>query len=1095
MIGETKEKKHVYLMGKPQVKKHGKPNDHPLPISEDAEAMQLFALLLLSREFCPDEGVVTEQNEVRREWLLAKLYPDLFAAEPQRARDRMAYALKKLEAALQIRADMGAMKRERNVVVAALDHLVMDVREIEQAAKQIHTPKNQESVIALADRPLLDGMPYLWLQETPFQKVRVELDSCFLTALARQADSQVVQMERANEAGRLADADACRSKALPLLDKAAERLRGYGGLHGRPEHAPLLPLKAQFLDLRRRAAYPLPDAGEADGAADTVPPPTHNLPSPATSFVGREGELADIQALLTSGRLVTLTGMGGCGKTRLAVQAAWNLLGGWESVRLVELAGLNAPDQIPPAMAAVLGVAEQKGITVTDALTAFLQDKRMLLLLDNCEHLLRDEGSRDKGSSDDGLGDDDCGTIVAALLRSCPTLSVLATSREPLNIAGEHLCRVPPLPFPAPDFLPEGVADPVAALLGYDAARLFVDRALQFRRFTPGPENVGPVAAICAALDGIPLALELAAARVRALPLEQIAEMLSDRFGLLTTGRRESPSRHKTLRAVIDWSYDLLNGAEQGLLRHLSVFAGGWTLDAAEAVGTPEGGDILDLLNSLVDKSMVIADLAASPGRYRMLETVRQYAQDRLREAGGWEETHRRHRDHFLALAEEAAPHLKGPEPTRWLDRLETEVSNLRVALEWRTDEPAVRLACALTRFWLVRGYLQEGGQWLERGARSADDVSEHLRAKALNCAGSLAFASGNFQDARRLNEESLAVSQRTGDQAGIAESLNSLGGVVAHQGDYGEAKTLIEESLKLRRQQEDQEGIAGSLNHLGMIANYQYEYDTAKALLQESLAITRSLQDVRGVANGLNNLAIVAYYQGDYTAAQARFEEALALWRPLGDRYSIAKSFSGLGEIALRLSDYEAAQKNYAESLAMRRQFGDTYGTANSLNGLGEAALSRGDFQAARGFLEESLALRRQMGDTQSIAHSLHNLGEVALRQSEYAAARESFLSSLRLMRESEDQYGIAHSLESLAAACVLPEQAASAARLLGAAETLRVAIGSPRPPSAEEEYRSRVAAVREALGDAAFTAAWEEGWAMSWEQAVAYALEEDSP
>ena len=410
-------------------------------------------------------------------------------------------------------------------------------------------------------------------------------------------------------------------------------------------------------------------------------------------------------------------------------------------------------------------MAEQKGVTVTEALIAFLQGKRTLLLLDNCEHLLLDDRS----------GKDDCGTFAATLLHACPTLSIMATSRKPLNIDGEQLCPLSPLPFPAPDFLPPDAPDPVAALLAYDAAQLFVDRALQFRRFTPGPENVGPVAAICAALDGIPLALELAAARVKALPLERIAEVLSDRFGLLTNGRRESPARHKTLRAVIDWSFDLLDTKEQGLFCRLSVFAGGWTLDAAEAVGSSEDlprADVLNLLESLVDKSLVIADLTASPGRYRMLETVRQYAEDRLRERGEWEETCRKHRDFFLALTEEAAPQLRGPEQKRLLDRLETEHNNLRAAMGWRADETSLRLAANLSLFWWLCGYLEEGRRWLEHGTEDDANVSKEVRARTLMGAGRLAFVQGKFPEANALYEDNLALRIQLEDRLGTANAF-----------------------------------------------------------------------------------------------------------------------------------------------------------------------------------------------------------------------------------------------------------------------------------------------------------------------------------
>ena len=1079
MTGTTKEKKHVFLMGKPQVKKHGKPDDHPLPVSEDAEAMQLFALLLLSREFCPEEGVVTEQNEVRREWLLTKLYPDLFAAEPQQARDRMAYALKKLEAALQIRADKGALKRERNVVVAALDHLVIDVGEIEQAAKQIHIPKNQESIIALAERPLLDGTHYSWLQQPCFQAVRFALETHYLTALHRRVDSLVVQMEQANAQGKLAQADLCRSEAILFLDKSAQRLNG---------SADLSLFQAKFSDLRARASYPLPDWAALSA------PPASRLPQPVTAFFGRAQEMAEVRDLLASGRLVTLTGMGGGGKTRLALEVAAALeaedgSGGRRGeVRLVELAGLADPDLLPQALGLALGLAERPGVAVMEALIAHLRDGRALLLLDNCEHLLAA-----------------CAGLVSTLLRACPALKVLATSREPLNIHGEYLCQVPPLPFPDPDDRPENAPDPVAALLRYDSARLFLDRALQFRRFTPGPENVRPIAAICAALEGSPLALELAAARVEALPVAQIAEMLSDRFGLLTGGRADSPARHRTLRAVIDWSYDLLDVSEQRLLCRLSVFAGGWTLDAAKAIslsgedgGAADGG-ILELLTGLVDKSLVVAQTESTPVRYRMLETVRQYAQDCLREGREQDEIRRRHRAYYLRLAEDAEPQLKGPDPKPCLDRLEAEIGNFRAALGWRADQESLRLACALRHFWHLGDYLQEGRQWLERETQGMGTVSAAVRARVRDAAGGLAFSQGEFQEALRLHEEGRALwgqlEKTLDEERGAAASLTGLGAATAHLGDYEAAQKLYAESLRLMRHLGDHHGTAEALNGLAMIANYQYDYDTAGALLTESLALRRQIQDVRGIANSLYNLGIIAYFRTDYAAAHSLFAESLALWRPIGDRYSIAKALGGLGEIALHQCDYRAAQEYYRESLEMRRQTGDRYGIANSLNGLAETALHQGDYAAAKKLYEESLDLRRQMGDKQSIPHSVHNLGELALRRGDPVLACTLFRESLGLMRQNKDQFGIANSLEGLASAATSLGQEGKAVRLLAAAEALRQATGNARPPKVQDDSQTLAAALRAALGAEAVTQAGAEGRAMTWEQAVAFALEEDAP
>lgn len=982
--------KRICLMGAARaLLPEGTAGNEALGVSKDAEAIELLALLVLGREFLPPQEVKEEDRadgEVRRDWLAATLYPDLFPQEDGRrtARERVRYLLDKLHPrpdrasarnlrppSLPIRVHLG--ERERAVARVTWKAVSVDVLALREAARQMHLADKQQEVIALGDRPLLEGMTYPWLQTPAFQKVRAELDAYVLAALARQADSQVFQMQQANQAGRLADADACRTRALPLLDTAAERLRGYGELRGRPEYAPLLPFEAQFLDLRRRAAYPLPDAGAADIVST---PPAHNLPSPATSFVGRKRELADIQALLASGRMVTLTGMGGCGKTRLAVQAAWEQLGHWEGVRLVEMAALTAPDQVPQTIATALGVKEQQGVSVTDALVAFLQGRRMLLLLDNCEHLLRDNRSLDDRSEKD-----DCGTTVARLLHACPTLSVLATSRTPLNIGGEHLCPLSPLPCPAPGFLPADAPDPVATLLGYDAARLFLDRVREFQPFTPKPENVAPVAAICAALDGIPLALELAAARVKALPLERIAEMLSDRFGLLTRVRREAPSRHKTLRAVLDWSYDPLTESEKMLLCRLSVFAGGWTLDAAKAVGAPEGaGDffVLNLLTSLVDKSLVIFESASD--RYRMLETVRQYAEDRLRERGEREETRRRHNKFYFHLAEEAYQHLNESDQKHWLDRLDADVNNLRATVtsysESRSaDEEWLRLTAWLSSFWRMRGYLSEGLSHLQKALAQVEDASASTRALAFEGAGNLSH----------------------------------------HLGDYEAARSLLERGLELMRGIDDDEGVAKILTTLGAFEFGMQELAEARVRFQETLEIFRRTNDTRRIPTALVNLGAVAIHQKDYLQARSLFVEGL-------ERF-------------------------------------------------------------------------RQIKDEHNIAHSLYSLANVEQEEGNSVEAERLLQESLRTFRAWKDQWRCILVLETMIDVAVAQGQYKRTGQLWGAAEGLRQRLGTPLQPFILDQYNQMLSGVVEKFGTTSFEAALAEGRAMTWEQAVAFALGEDTP
>jgi len=676
---------------------------------------------------------------------------------------------------------------------------------------------------------------------------------------------------------------------------------------------------------------------KGDGEADRVSRSKHNLPYPLTSFVGREQEIAQLQELLTANRLVTLTGAGGAGKTRLAIEVASRLTDAFaDGVWLVELAALSDPRLVPQAVAQALEVKEQPTRPVIETLGDYLASKKLLLVLDNAEHLL--EG---------------CVQFVDLILRHSPDVAILVTSRERLGMAGELTYRVPSLMVPGP-------RDNVApdALLAYEGVRLFVDRARLLRpHFSVTLENAASLASICYRLDGIPLAIELAAPRLRSMSVDELNQRLDQRFALLTDGSRAALPRHRTLRSTIDWSYDLLTDVEQAMLRRVSVFAGGWTLPAAEEVCAGEGierRDVLDLLSSLADKSMVVPEQEDARTRYRLLETVRQYARDRLEDSGGTAAARVRHRDHYLALAEEADPKLRGAEQAEWLRRLEEEHDNLRAGLEWSLVEAGpkggLRLCGALQRFWWTHGHLTEGRQWCTRvlGKAGAEERTRE-RAYVLNAAGVLSY----------------------------------------HQGDYPAARALYEESLAIRRELGDRSGIAGSLGNLGNVAVNQGDHPAARALQEQSLAIYRELGDRFGTANTLNNLGVVALNQGDYPAARALHEESLAISRELGNPHSIALSLSNVGHVALDQGDYPAARALLEESLAIRRELGDRFGIATSLSNLGYVTLNQGDYPAARALLEESLAIRRELGDQLGIPASLEGLAAVvaSLRDSLRAA------------------------------------------------------------------------------------------------------------
>ncbi|MBC8138265.1 MAG: tetratricopeptide repeat protein, partial [Fibrella sp.] len=587
----------------------------------------------------------------------------------------------------------------------------------------------------------------------------------------------------------------------------------------------------------------------------------NNLPEQVTSFIGREKEAGEVKALLEKSRLLTLVGSGGCGKTRLSLQVAAEALEEYpDGVWFVDLAALSDPSLVPQVVARIVGVREEVGRTLIQTVTNHLKPRRILLILDNCEHLL-----------------DACAHLATTLLRNCPQVTMLASSREGMGIAGEQTYRIPSLSLPEAG---EESAQTPESLARYESVRLFVDRAASVQStFAVTNASAPTVAKICMRLDGIPLAIELAAVRVRSLSAEEINDRLDNRFRLLTGGSRTALPRQQTLRSLIDWSYDLLNAAEKRFFARLSVFAGGWTLAAAEQVccDAPDEPEplieewgVLDLLTSLADKSLVFAEPQGEGNtRYRLLETVRQYARDRLAEGKEQDAVRGRHQEYFLALAEEAEPKLHAAEQAVWLRRLEKEHDNLRLALEWSDPGGAgdvagakiqvLRLAVALGRFWLSRGFYKEGRDRLRDALadvvalppeHSLTDATKATRAKAQRAEGMIAEAQGDYAAARALYENSLTSCREAGDRFGIASALNSLGGIAAQfQSDYREARALQEESLSIFRELGAKQQAASCLNNLGMYAVIRGDYAAAQQLHEESLSVARELGDQQRIA------------------------------------------------------------------------------------------------------------------------------------------------------------------------------------------------------------------------------------------------------
>jgi non-specific serine/threonine protein kinase len=788
---------------------------------------------------------------------------------------------------------------------------------------------------------------------------------------------------------------------------------------------------------RLRAAVPAPPArprpaAPADGPGGRRPPGAGpaGLPAPLTSFVGREREVAAVrEALLGDGvRLLTLTGPGGTGKTRLALQAAADALEAYpDGVWLAELAALADPALVPQAVAVAVGVREEPGRPLPAALTDALRSRRVLLVLDNCEHVLAGVAS-----------------LVAGLLAACPGVRVLATSREVLRLSGEHVFAVPPLALPAPaaPASPEHVA--AAA-----AVRLFEERARAADSgFALTPENAGAVAEVCRRLDGLPLALELAAARARLLPPAALLARLECRLPLLTAGPRDAPARQRTLRATIAWSHDLLAPDERALFRRLAVFAGGCTLEAVEAVGTAAGElatAVLDGLGSLVDKSLV--QRREAPGgapRLTMLETIREYALERLEASGEADAVRREHARYFVALAERAWPHMHRAAQLAWTERFEREHDNLRAVLRWAAAaagaepgaapdgvttadtsaeaeaaleraeavELGLRLGGALWHFWYYRGYLSEGRAWLAAllGGPGAPRGGAP-RARALCGAGALAFHQGDTAAAGPLLGESVALWRALGDRSNdLATAVATLGRAALAGGREAEARACYEESLGLRRALGDRSAVAHSLHLLG----------------------------------GADR------HRGDVASARARWEEALALWRAEGNHRGVAWALCLLAGLARE----------------------------------------GGDLAAARGHYEEGLALFRWLGDGSSLARTLPEAAFVFLARGDDPAAAALFGEALALPAHLTTPFDVARCLAGLAAVAAGAGQPERAARLYGAAEARQAAAGVALPPADQTEIDRRLAAAGARLGATLFVAAREAGRALPPQQVTAAAL-----
>jgi predicted ATPase/DNA-binding SARP family transcriptional activator len=708
--------------------------------------------------------------------------------------------------------------------------------------------------------------------------------------------------------------------------------------------------------------YPTREPGSdslaADGASRVTPPAAespsphpaqienvalsrHNLPLQLTRFVGREAAKADVTRLLAASRLVTLVGPGGCGKTRLAVEIGSDVVASFSGgVWLVELAPIVDPGQVPRAVARVLSVVESSGRPLVEAIASFVKGKNLLLILDDCEHLI-----------------DATAHLVNSLLRLSPDLRILATSREPLRVPGEITWLVPSLTLPDPTR-----SYALADLMRFESVRLFLDRATANQAsFRVTDVNATAIAQICYRLDGIPLAIELAAARVRLLPPEQIAARLDDRFRLLAGGSRTALPRHQTLRAAIDWSYNLLVEPERMVLRRLAVFAGTWSLEAAEAVCgvsgvedrvSGEGGspasdtrpptpdtplDVLDLVARLVDKSLVLVEEKEAEPRYHLLETVRQYALDELTSARELASTRQRHATYYLEVAAQTYAAIRDARQLAWLNRLEIELDNVRAVLTWAFEageaELALDLAGQLDRFWQYHPHLIEGRRWLQRGLATAPLAAPLVRARALGLLGWLTRLVDGPEIARPLLDEALALYLALGDQRGIADVTDSLGDVAYFSGDLDRALALHQENLVRRRGLGDRWGEAMSLNSLGWVAIAAGKSEQAQKLLEEGLAIVRELGDQRSIAMLRFSLAQMAQEQRNYSRMIAYAADALQIYRILNNTMDLALAFGLIAAGLAEFGQFESAARLFGRAHAFLQDVGARGKTTNQFS------------------------------------------------------------------------------------------------------------------------------------------------------------------
>jgi predicted ATPase/transcriptional regulator with XRE-family HTH domain len=895
-----------------------------------------------------------------------------------------------------------------------------------------------------------------------------------------------------------------------LAERAGLSVRGLGYLEKdarRPYRDTVRRLAdALHLDEPERTAFEAaaqsasPILGEA-GATDF-----QALPSPPTPLIGRAEEVATAMRMLdhVDVRLLTLTGPGGVGKTRLALQVASDLRSTLrDGVVWVDLAPLTDPQFLMPTIAQALGVHEAAGQNMSLHLQAALGGRQILLVLDNFEHLLA------------------AAPHLADLVAACPRLRVLVTSRAALRVRAEYVLPVPPLAVPDLERLPS-----VESLTQVPAVGLFVQRARAVApAFALTPATARAVAEICLRLDGLPLALELAAARVRVLPPMALLRRLESRLALASRGARDVPLRQQTLRATIEWSYNLLEPVEQVMLARLAVYVGGCTLEAAEAICADAGNPtLLEEIEALVEQSLLQYESAGSEPRYSLLETISEFARERLDMGDERERLCQRHADYYLALAQQSTSMLKGAEQGEWMKRLDREYGNIQVALQWAHVQgqasAGLRVTGALFTFWAARGQLSEAEKWLEAFLGQASNDATPERAKALDVLGIVMAWRGNNVRALALFEQSLGLYRRAMLATGVADALYHLGNIAITHGTFQRAIEHYEESMAIRRGMQNDDAVAGILCNLGNVARYQGKLDLATAHYEESLRRELASGDTSDQALLLNNLGIVARFQGYFERAISLHEQCLDMFHELGDKAGIAFTQIQLAAVALDQDDHDRAEawciaaltecrelrgdrtpwpadarhleigSHLPHATTLAQELGEEYGIAILLHMLGVIILKRGHVQHALALYRDALALFRQQGYLWGIALFLRALGDVAKEFYDTAHAAESYTESLALSHKAGCLVDVAQCLEGLAGAIAAADRAV---RLAAVAAAIRRAIGAPVSPREKVAVERLLDINRVSLGAERFDAIWSEAQAQPWQQVVQTCLPDD--